>query len=406
MVAAAMAGLSFATFAIYAMGLFIEPLSREFGWTRAQISSGLSTTALFAVPLSPVVGALIDKWGSRRLAIPGVILVACAYAALSLASGSLTQWFGLWVAYGCVALAIKTTVWTAAVSSVFNASRGLALAVALCGAALAQTIAPLLAQWLIDGYGWRHAFFWMGFGWGGLVLALVLLFFFDARDHGRRAAALSKVAAVRPVLAGLTLSEGMRSAPLLRIAAALLIATFLGVAMTVHKVPILTEGGLSRQAAAQIAASAGVAGIFGKLLCGWLVDRWHSGWIAGLVLGLPASAFVMLLEPLRTPVLTICAMLIFGFTAGAYLQVLTYLTTRYGGMRNFDKIFGFMASLMALGSAVGPVVAGMVYDHFGSYTPLLIGGIPAGLVCGFLVSGLGPYPDWNARDSASTQSKQ
>jgi MFS family permease len=397
MVAAAMAGLSFATFSIYAMGLFMEPLSREFGWTRQQISAGLSTTALFAVPLSPLVGALIDKWGSRRLAIPGIIMVACAYAALSLASGSLTQWFGLWVVYGCVALAIKTTVWTAAVSSVFNASRGLALAVALCGAALAQTIAPLLAQWLIDGYGWRSAFFWMGFGWGGVVLVLVLLFFFDARDVGRRAAASAGIAAVRPILTGLTLREGVRNQQLLRIAGALLIATFLGVAMTVHKVPILTEGGITRHTAAQIAASAGVAGILGKLLSGWLLDRWQNSWISGITLGLPAAAFVMLLEPVRTPTLTVIAMLIFGFSAGAYLQVCTYLTTRYGGMRNFGKIFGCMASLMALGSALGPPVAGRIYDQYGSYSPFLIAGIPAALFCGLLVTGLGRYPDWSSR---------
>ena len=129
MVVAAMAGLSFATVSIYSMGLFMEPLSREFGWTRAQISVGLSIVALFAVPLSPFAGALIDRWGSRRLGIPGVILSALAFAAFSLATGSLSQWYVLWVCYALVAIAIKTTVWTAAVSSVFQKGRGLALAV-------------------------------------------------------------------------------------------------------------------------------------------------------------------------------------------------------------------------------------------------------------------------------------
>ena len=187
MVAAAMAGLSFSSMSVYAMGLFMEPLSAEFGWSRAQISLGLSVVALFAVPLSPFAGALIDRWGSRRLGIPGVLLTAVAFAAFSLATGSLKQWYALWVCYGLVAIAIKATVWTAAVSSVFRSSRALALAVVLSGAALAQTIAPLTAQFLIDGYGWRHAFLWMGLGWGGFVLALLVPFFFDARDHERRA---------------------------------------------------------------------------------------------------------------------------------------------------------------------------------------------------------------------------
>jgi MFS family permease len=395
MVAAAMAGLSFATVAIYSMGLFMEPLSREFGWTRAQMSLGLSIVALFTVPLSPFAGALIDRWGSRRLGIPGIILSAVAFAAFSLATGSLKQWYALWVCYAVVAIAIKTTVWTAAVSSVFQSSRGLALAVVLSGAALSQTITPLIAQWLIDGYGWRHAFIWMGLGWGGFVLLLLLPFFFDARDHERRLAESTQTATVRPVLTGLTLAEGIRNPALLRIAAALFIMSVLGVAITVHKVPILTATGLSRESAAQIAALAGIAGVSGKLLVGWMMDRWQSGWIGSVCLALPALACLLLLDGIHTPTLIVVAMTILGFSAGAYLQICTYLTTRHGGLRHFGKIFGIMAGLMALASGTGPILAGLVYDHFGSYTGLLLAGIPMGLLSGWLVGGLGPYPKWS-----------
>jgi MFS family permease len=399
MVVAAMAGLSFATVAVYSMGLFMEPLSREFGWTRAQMSLGLSIVALFAVPLSPFAGALIDRWGSRRLGIPGIILSAIAFAAFSLATGSITQWYVLWVCYAIVAIAIKTTVWTAAVSSVFQSSRALALAVVLSGAALSQTITPLVAQWLIDGYGWRQAFLWMGLGWGSVALVLLLPFFFDARDYERRAPSTS----ARPVLSGLTLAEGVRDPALLRIAAALFITSFLGVAVTVHKVPILTQTGLSREVAAQIAASAGIAGITGKLLTGWMMDRWQSGWIGGICLSLPALACVLLLDPIRTPTLIVASMMIFGYSAGAYLQICTYLTTRYGGLRHFGKIFGIMAGLMALATGIGPITAGAVYDHFGNYTALLLAGIPIGLISGWLVAGLGPYPTWQPIDIAAGQ---
>jgi MFS family permease len=403
MVAAAMSGLSFATVAMYSLGLFMEPLSREFGWSRAQISVGLSIVALFAVPLSPFAGALIDRWGSRRLAIPGVILSALALAAFSFANGSVRQWIVLWVCYGIVAIAIKTTVWTAAVSSMFQSSRGLALAVVLSGAALSQTITPLIAQWLIDGYGWRNAYLWMGLGWGGFVLILLLPFFFDARDHERRKAAQTQSAVVRPALVGLTLGEGVRNRALIRIATALFITAFLGVAITVHKVPILTEAGISRETAAQIAALAGIAGLSGKLLTGWLMDRWYSGWIGGISMSMPAVACLLLLDAIRTPTLIVISMVIFGYTSGAYLQVCTLLTTRYGGLRHFGKIFGIMAGLMALATGIGPIVAGMVYDHFGNYKVLLFAGVPIGLASGWLIGGLGPYPTW-ARSSVPAES--
>lgn len=393
MVLAAMFGLSFATISLASMGLFIEPLTREFGWSRAQVASGLSLVALFAVPLSPVVGALIDRWGSRRLAIPGVILAACAFASFSLANGSLRQWILLWVCYGLAAVAIKTTVWTAAVSSVFVTSRGLALAVVLSGAALSQTLAPLTAQWLIDSRGWRNAYVWMGLGWGVVVLTLLVFFFFDARDHARKQ--IGKAAAPAAELPGLTFGEGLRSMVLWRIAAALTITTFLTVGITVHKVPILGEVGISRQAAAQLAATAGVAGLCGKLLTGWMMDRWRTSWIGVISLSLPALGCFILLDAVRTPATIVVAMVIFGYASGATLQVCTLLTTRYGGLQAFGKIFGIMAGFMALASALGPVTAGAVFDQFGTYVPVLFGGMPIALTGGLLLAGLGPAPNWS-----------
>ena len=77
----------------------------------------------------------------------------------------------------------------------------MALAATLSGAALAQTVAPLVAQRLIDGYGWRQAFRWMGLGWGVAVLLLILPFFFDALGlHRLQAAFLPHNIASRRVL--------------------------------------------------------------------------------------------------------------------------------------------------------------------------------------------------------------
>ena len=394
---AAMSGLSFASIAAYSMGLFMDPLSQEFGWTRAQISIGLTIFSAFAVPMGPFVGALIDRWGPRRLAIPGIILAGAAYASLSLANGSFAQWIGLWVFYAAAALLIKTTVWTAGVASVFTASRGLALAVALCGTAVAQTFAPLLAQWIIDNHGWRSAYLWVGLGWGAFVLVLLVCFFFGASDRKRidtgKGTAAPAAAAV--VLRGLSPREAMRNSALIKIACVLLINSIIGTALAVHKVPILTEAGVTRQLAAVMAATAGVAGICGKVMTGWLMDRWSTGWIPGISLALPSVALLLLLEPFRTQELILLSMVLLGYAAGASFQVTTYQTSRHAGLLHFGKIFGFMTSMIGLGTGLGPLIAGFIHDQFGTYLPLLIGGIPATLICGFLVGRLGPYPDWS-----------
>lgn len=392
-VLAAMVGMSFSSLAPASLGLFIEPLSEEFGWTRAQISLGLTIYALFAVPFSPLAGALIDRRGSRGIAIPGLMLASCAFASFSFANQSIALWLGLWLFYATAAMAIKSTVWTAAVSGRFSTSRGLALAVVFCGTAISQTASPLLARWLIDDYGWRQAYVWMGLGWGGAALLLVVLFLTDARSEVS-ASRRSTMAANSSVLAGLTFKEALRSRALRKIAAAtLLISTLVG-ALIVHQVPILTERGLTREHAAWLAAVAGFASLFGKLCTGYLFDRSRSGWIGFISLALPALGCGLLLLPNVSIELAVAAIAILGYTAGAYLQLCTYLTTRYGGLRHFGKIFGVMASLLAFGTGVGPLLGGLVFDSFGSYALLLILGMPAGLLAGVLVARLGPYPEF------------
>ena len=399
LVLAATVGMSFHSVMSHGLGLFMEPLQNEFGWSRSQISLGLTIAAMLSLPLSPVVGAMVDRWGARRLALPGVVLSAGAIACFSTLSGSVAQWLGLWLGYALVAMLLKTTIWSAAVSSTFNASRGLALAFALSGTAIAQVVVPPLAQYLIADFGWRTAYAVLGGGWGGLTFVLLFLFFFDARDRQRLRREESSDQAEMGV--GLGFREAFRNVALLRIAAATLISCLLNIAILVHQVPILVENGVARDHAAYLASLAGVAGIVGKIVTGWLLDRVGGGWVGGISLSVPALGFLLILEPMGTSAAVVLAMILIGYAAGTSLQICAYLTTRYGGMRNFGKIFGVMASLIAVGGGLGPTVAAAVHDTFGSYVPLLLVSIPASVISGLLIVGLGPYPDWTRSNSAA-----
>ena len=393
LVLAATAGFSFHSIATYSIGLFIEPLSQEFGWSRTQITAGLSLAAIATVPLSPAVGALIDRWGSRRLALPGLVLSGIAFSSFGLANGSTAQWLALWSFYALIAMAVKSTVWIAAVSGSFTAARGMALAVTLSGSAIAQILVPPLANWLIENFGWRQAFLLLGAGWGAFALILASLFLYDAHDRARQKAPLDSI--VAPVeLAGLSFGEAFRTMALLRVALATLFMMLLGIGFIVHQVPILTEAGVSRQNAAFLASLGGVAGIAGKLVTGWMMDRWDAGLVGGVTMLVAAVAFFLLLEPFRSAPLIVLSIILIGYATGTKLQICAYLTSRYGGMRNFGKIFGVMASLIALGAGLGPVTAGLIHDQFGSYTPFLMAGILGSLLSGLLIIGLGPYPNW------------
>ncbi|RZK02158.1 MAG: MFS transporter [Novosphingobium sp.] len=375
------------------MGVFMEPIGREFGWGRTLIAAGTSMTSVVTALLSPFVGVLIDRWGARRLGLPGVFLTAFAIGAISLANGSAVQWLALWAFYALISILVKTTIWTAPVSGHFTKGRGLALALTLSGTAAAQAIAPPLCNWLIEHYGWRQAYVWTGLGWGGVTLLLCWLFLYDRKDRSRLS---PERAAAVPAddLPGLTIAEAWRSRPLWAIAVSTFVMMLLSLGLQIHQVPILTGAGVSRTNAAWLASLFGLAGIVGKLVTGALLDRYRPNWIGGVTLAANGLAFALLLAGLHSPVLIVVAILINGYSAGTKLQICTYLTASYAGLRNLGAVFGAMYSLVSLGSGLGPMIAGFVYDTTGGYAPFLVAGTFGCVFCGLLIVTLPRYPNW------------
>ena len=394
-------GLSLGTVMVASLGLFMQPLNREFGWSVTQISAGLTLTALIATPLAPFVGALVDKYGTRRIAVPGAALLGLALAAFSLLTPSLWHWFGAWTLYALMGLMVRNLVWTGAVSNSFVASRGLALAVVLCGTAIATSFAPIIARWIIDNHGWRMAYAALGLGWGGITFVLVALFFHDARSKTERAvrAGSGQPAAFRA--GGLTLGEAAGDQRVIRIALAISLQSLIGAAAFVHLVPLLVTTGVTRAEAAGIAALLGAGSIVGKLVAGWLLDNFASVLVPFICFALPGVGYLLLLLGHATIPQLATAVFIVGCGSGSAFQVTTYLTTRYAGIRNFGKIFGTITALMGLAGGLGPLAAGIVFDATGNYTALMTIAAPAALIAGLAVLGLGPYPSYEAEPIAT-----
>ena len=405
LVIAASLAFSFTSVMTAAAGLFMEPLGEEFGWSRTLLSSGMSISAVSTFFLSPFGGLLIDRIGTRRLALPGLALMALTIASLSLLNGSVTMWFAIWTVYALAALATKSTVWTAAVASAFDAGRGLAMGLVLSGSALAQGITPPLTNWLIDAYGWRMAFVWLGLGWGSLALLLCLFWLYDGYDASRKARAANPDAAKGKSLMsdapGLSVEEAWRSPALWRIAISTFVIMVVTIALVVHQIPILQSIGVERTTAAFYAGIAGLTGVAGKLVTGWLLDRYAARWVGGLTLAATSLTFILLLLPDRSTTIIFLAMLINGYAAGTKLQIAGYLTSAYSGMKNFGLIFGTMASLIAAGSGLGPLMAGFLFDLYGNYEIYLWIGVIGTLISAWLIFGLSDYPDWR-KDEAET----
>lgn len=392
LILACFAGFSFFSLMTASLGVFIAPLTQEFGWSRTLVSSGISIASVSVGLLSPFIGILIDRYGSRKVAMPGLLAAAVAISSFALANGSPTQWLLLWAFYAVISISVKTTVWTAAVVGAFTKSQGLAIGVVLSGTAAAQVVTPPLATWLIETVGWRMAYVWMGCGWGAVTFLLCYFFLEDVT--ARPSEQNQQQPRAKRDQPGLTIAEARRNTALWRIGICSFVIMLFTIGLLIHQIPILMGVGISATQAAWLASLAGAAGIIGKLVSGVLLDRYRANWVGGLTLASTALAFLLLIDGIHSPALIIVAMLVNGYSAGSKLQIASYLTARYAGVRNFGVIYGVIISLVTFGSGLGPMVAGIIYDVTGGYTPFLITGAGACILCGALILSLPAYPKW------------
>ncbi|MDR2857345.1 MAG: MFS transporter [Novosphingobium sp.] len=395
-------GMSLLALPPVALGLFMEPLSREFGWSRASISAGMMVFAVVSTPLVPFAGALADRFGSRRVLIPGLVLTGAAFAAFGLLTPSLWHWFAMWVVFTLAQLLNRSPIWNRTVSAAFNTSRGLALAVLMAGIALGQLLTPTIASALIRDYGWRSAYGLLALGWYGLTLIATVLLFREPRA----AAATAGAADTSPAPAssgGMTLKEALRDPRMLRIGFAILTQSTLYTGFTLHLFPLLKGLGMTDKDSAFITGLIGIATLAGQLLTGWLADRVRGSLLPVSSFLLPGVGYLLILQGSSTWALLTLGVLIAGYGSGAAINITTYLTTRYAGVRHFGKIFGLISSLMGLGAGLGPLIGGRIYDYAGTYTPYLLLGTGVALIAALAVLRLGAYPEFKPEPAGRTE---
>lgn len=367
---AAAIGYSTAVLHTYSIGSFMAPIQEEFGWSRAQISFGLTITGLAGAFLSVPVGLMVDKLGPRLVGLVGVLLMTGSFALLGAATGDTSNWIMLWSLIAFANLWLQATVWSSAVASRFEKSRGLALAITLSGASFAATTFPLLATSLIGEYGWRTAITAQAGITALIVFPVMLIFFRGAKDAGRKQADAPAEAA--KIFDGLSVAEGLRLPAFYQLLLASILFTFVAVGMVVHFVPILTDRGAEPLAAAGVAALIGIFSLVGRLGAGFLLDRFSAKVVGAVVFLLPIVACTVLLLDGANPAMQSIAAAFFGLTVGAEIDVIAYLASRHFGLKHFGVLFGALVGAMAFGSAFGPLAGGAAFDRFGGYAEFMI----------------------------------
>lgn len=389
-----MAAVAFSTVNSYSTGLFIAPLEQQFGWTRGQISLGPAITAPIIIIMAPLAGAIIDRFGPRRVGMIGVASLFAVNLALSQTGPSIYSWWAIWAVMAFANIFIQPMVWTSAVSSVFAAGRGLALAVTLSGSGIGSILTPMLAYALIERFGWRWGYVGLALFWGAIAIPLVFFLFTSSKDRARVARqAGAEPARPDPGTASASRRAQLASRQFIQLAVAGLFIAWVVMSTVTNLVPLLSSRGLTREEAAMVAPMLGLSAIVGRLTIGFLLDHINGSRLAAFAVCLPVLTCGILLAVPGSVPLAIVAVLVLGLALGAELDLVSYLTTRYFGLANFGLLFGTIGGLITLAGAAGPLVMNMAFDATQSYNGVLWAYIPVCLAAALLFLTLGRYPD-------------
>lgn len=357
-----MIGVSGSAMFAYAGGVYMESVTAEFGWTRAQYSSAFLLMMIAGLFLAPVIGWLADRWGPRKVALLGIMPFGLSISAFGLVDGKLWQWYALCVVLAVSQAAISQIVWIKAIVSRFNHSRGLAMAVSLAGVGLGSFIWPVLAAVTIDKIGWRSAFPVMAALYVAIALPLTFLFF-----HAAPSMPLAKASRIERH----AIADSLRSQTFvgLAVAAGLFAAAHYG--MSTHFVPILKSSGLGLGLAAGIAGLIGVFSIAGRLITGILLDRLPTRVVGVAAFLLPLGAVAGLVAFPGNLSVAVVAAAFMGFAAGAEVDIVTYIVARRFGQEVFGAVYAAFTAIISVCASIGPVIAGAIFDATRSYSAWL-----------------------------------
>ena len=361
-----MLGTALSVLHLFSLGVLLQPVSEAQNWPRAATASGLTIVSVFSIVAATLVGRLIDKVGPRRVALPGVIAYAAAFALLGLTSGSLWHWWAGWVLLGISLQFVKATAWTAAVASRFVAGRGGALAVTLTGTGIASSLNPILVEYFVRTWGWRAGFIGPATLWLALVLPLCLVFFFSAADAERKRGTPREA---KPEVAGIHWRKAVVSSLFIRLALGALLTSIVTMGFTVNFAAILSDAGMPTARAAAIVGLIGVSSIVGRLATGLLLDRFRTRapLIAAIAFAMPAAACVLMMGFDGSILQATAIACVIGVAVGADTDVTAYLTARYFGLRFFGTLFGTIIAVLAIATGFGPLLAATIFDRSGSY---------------------------------------
>jgi OFA family oxalate/formate antiporter-like MFS transporter len=363
----------------YTFSAFFESLQKDFAASRGSVSLVFSVAGFLYFSFGLISGPLADKWGARRLALAGMLLIGFGLAAAGLARSLIEVYvaygLGIGLGVGCSYVPVLGTV-----QKWFVKKRGLASGIAVSGIGVGTLVMPPLASYLIATFGWRSAYVIIGGIAALLGVGMSLLIENDPRvrglgpDGGPLSSDMHQSQAV-----GILLGEAIKSRRFISLYIACMICS-LGVFVPfVHLVPYALDHGIPQSAAVLLLGMIGVGSTAGRFFLGGLADR--LGRRQALLVMFAGMAFAMVLWTISVAIWSLAAFaFVFGIFYGGWVAVLPAVVMDYFGGRNISSIIGALYTSVAFGTLIGPSAAGFAFDYSHSYIMPIVAAAVANIV--------------------------
>jgi sugar phosphate permease len=360
--------------------VFVEPLTREFGWSRTAVSGAASLGGVLAALLSPLIGPVLDRHGSRAALCLAVL--GTGIAALLL---SLTQSLAVFYLLFCIARLNWASPFELGIYSALNnwfvARRPLANSVATVAQMAGLMAMPLIAQLAMRGHGWRAG--WVAIGLTVLAVGFVPVWLFLVRrpedlgllpDHAAAPAmstgATGAGAAGRHVEASFSRRQAVRTPAFWLLLGYTVLVYPVQAGVSLHQAANLIEHNVTPTMAASIVSLFSLASGVASAACGLmpraLPIRYPMA-LGGVFLTIGCASMIGIASTLQGAV----AAALFGLGIGAMLTLLPIAWADYFGRANYAAIRGLALSAQVLAQAAGPLLSGALHDWTGSYTRAL-----------------------------------
>jgi MFS family permease len=381
-VIAVMLTLAIASGGRFLFGVVLIPVTEEFGWSRAELTLAVTISVIALSILQPIIGLLVDRFGSRRILIAGVVTTAIAMIPITIAT-SLWQiyvFYGVLAAFGFAATSPVNT--TALVNGWFEKKRGLALSMATAGSAYGQLLIVPIATAIMVTWGWRASYYAITAALVILVLPMALFFIRDSpsRTETRRSrrAGISDGPRV-------SLSQAIRTAAYWQLSFGMFVCGATMGFTSVHMIPYLTDmpehSTHTMQTTASLAMSVvGGASIVGSLVLGYLSDRKGHRQILALTYFLRGLSFLVLLAVGSFIPGIFIAAIILGVSWTSTTPLGSAIAADIFGRASMGTIFGFIFTSMNIGSGLGAFIAGLDQDVTGNYHAILVANVALGFL--------------------------